>query len=203
LATEEFIRNFVQNEHALYLDLDGYDCGISEDTIFVRDKLANEVAELERKGLRISLETRTSPSYYIATIGLLVMAFYFAVFFMRDALGNDMWILAMLGLFLSPFLLRRVTSGFRIVAYYFALCTIFTLTVGSWKQNKLGSGVIIFFVLGITPYVASRVFLRIWRETTVTLSSDRTVTLTCPDPKARALIRALQGASPSGGGLSI
>ena len=138
------------------------------------------------------MERRTSPSYYLATVGLLVMAFYFSVFFMRDALGNDFWLLAVLGLYVVPFIMRRFTSGYRIIGYYFVLCTLFSLLVGSWKENQLGSGVLIFYVVGILPYVGSRVFLRIWAETKVTLSSgDQSVELVCQADAASRLSRAL------------
>ena len=191
MNTQDFIREFVHNDRSVYVDLGNYDCGVSEDNVYIRDKLANDVTQLRRTGIRVSATTRISPSYYIAAVGLLVMAFYFTVFFMRDALGGDVWIFAMLGLFIIPFIMRRFISGYRIIVFYFVLCIAFSLTVGSWEENELGSGVLIFYVIGIMPYVASRVFSKIWTETSLVLSSDHSVSLSCPDVKVRGLMRAL------------
>ncbi len=171
LQSQDFIRDYVRKEGAAYVDLGNYDCGASSERVYVRDKLANQVEDLDRSGLEYSAETRIHHAYYLATAGLFVMAFYFSVFFMRDALGDDIWLLAISGLYVLPFLMRRFTSGFRIVVYYFAICTVFSLLVGSWKENDLGSGVLIFYVVGITPYIASRIFKRIWTEARVVISS--------------------------------
>jgi hypothetical protein len=198
--SQDFIRQFARNDQAVYVDLGNHDCGISEEKIYVRDKLANAVSELGRSGLRVSSKTRVGTSYYLAAIGLLILAFYFSVFFMRDALGDDIWVLVLLGVYVSPFVMRRFTSGFRIVGFYFALCTVFALTVGSWKDNELGSGVLVFFAVGVLPYVASRVFYRIWTEASLVLSAqDGEMTFTCPAEKLPGLLRALEGAETGPG----
>ena len=199
LNAQDFIREFVRSERARYVDLGNYDLGLGPEAIYVRNKLDNNVKELRRGGVQISHKRKVSPSYYIAAVGLLVMAFYFSVFFMRDALGNDLWLLAILGLFLSPFLLRLVTSGFKVIGLYFVLCILFSMTVGSWEDNQLGSGVIIFFVVGLMPYVSSKVFGRIWTESMLVLSSgpDK-VELKCPESKLGP-IRRLLSEGPSSG----
>jgi len=196
LNTQDFIREYVRNDKAQYFDLGNYDCGVSDDQVFVRDKRANDVTELSRSGLAVSSTTRIDRSYYLAAVGLLVMAFYFSLFFLRDALGNDIWIFAILGLFISPFIIRRFTSGFKVIGLYFALCIMFSVTVGSWKENDLGSGVIIFYIVGIAPYVGSRIFTRIWTVTRLELySSDGGIAFACPEARARGLLRALRQAS--------
>lgn len=197
MNTQDFIREYVRNKEAQYFDLGNYDCGVSDDRIFVRDKRANDVTELTKSGLAISSTTRIERSYYLAAAGLLVMAFYFSVFFLRDALGNDIWIFAILGLFISPFIMRRFTSGFKVIGLYFALCIIFSVTVGSWKENDLGSGVLIFYIVGIAPYVGSRIFSRIWTETRLELCSPKGgIAFACPESRARGLLRVLK--QPSG-----
>lgn len=196
MNTQDFIREYVRNDKAQYFDLGNYDCGVSDDQVFVRDKRANDVTELSRSGLAVSSTTRIDRSYYLAAVGLLVMAFYFSLFFLRDALGNDIWIFAILGLFISPFIIRRFTSGFKVIGLYFALCIMFSVTVGSWKENDLGSGVIIFYIVGIAPYVGSRIFTRIWTVTRLELySSDGGIAFACPEARARGLLRALRQAS--------
>ena len=196
MNTQDFIREYVRNDKAQYFDLGNYDCGVSDDQVFVRDKRANDVTELSRSGLAVSSTTRIERSYYLAAVGLLVMAFYFSLFFLRDALGNDIWIFAILGLFISPFIIRRFTSGFKVIGLYFALCIMFSVTVGSWKENDLGSGVIIFYIVGIAPYVGSRIFTRIWTVTRLELySSDGGIAFACPEARARGLLRALRQAS--------
>jgi len=192
LNAQDFIRSFVANEFASYVDLGQYDCGISETDLYIRDKSENTVTQLSRDGLSVSWENRINRSYYLATVGLLVMAFYFSVFFMRDALGNDVCLLAVLGLYVAPFIMRKFASGYKIIGYYFALCILFSFLVGSWKENQLGSGVLIFFVVGVLPYVGSRVFLRIWAETRVTLrSGDKSLSLVCQADAAERLSKAL------------
>jgi len=192
LNAQDFIRDYVCNNRAQYFDLGNYDCGISDDKIFVRDKRANDVTELPRSGLEVSATMRVQRSYYLAAVGLLVTAFYFSVFFFRDALGNEIWIFAVLGIYLSPFIMRRFTSGFKVIGLYFALCILFSLTVGSWRENELGSGVLIFYTIGLAPYVGSKVFSRIWTETRLSLSSGETrLALTCPEADARALLKTL------------
>jgi hypothetical protein len=184
LNTHDFIREFVRNEKARYIDLGNYDMGMVSETVYVRSKLDNDVKQLDRRGISISHTTRVSPSYYIAAVGLLVMAFYFSVFFMRDALGDDLWLVAILGIFLSPFLFRFFTSGFKVIGLYFALCVIFSVSVGSWQENQFGSGVLIFYVIGLLPYLASRIFKKIWSESLLVVSSgpDR-IELKCPESK--------------------
>lgn len=197
MNTQDFIREYVRNDKARYFDLGNYDCGVSDDRVFVRDKRANDVTELSRSGLALSSTTRTERPYYLAAVGLLAMAFYFSLFFLRDALGNDVWIFAILGLFISPFIMRRFTSGFKVIGLYFALCIMFSVTVGSWKENDLGSGVVIFYIVGIAPYVGSRIFTRIWTVTRLKLSSpEGGIAFACPEVRARRLLRALR--EPSG-----
>lgn len=192
MNAQDFIREFVHKDRDNYVDLGDYDFGVSVDEVYVRNKLANEVTELRRAGLSISHERKVSPSYYIAALGLLGMAFYFSVFFMRDALGDDILILAVLGLYVSPFIFRRFTSGFKVIGLYFAACILLALTVGSWEENQLGSGVVIFFVIGLTPYVASKVFARIWTESDLLLSSaGRELKLRIEEAKIRSLTKAL------------
>ena len=94
------------------MDLGSYDFGISDEEVYVRDKQANEVTRLRRAGLSVSHERKVNPSYYIAVFGLLALAFYFSIFFMRDALGDDVLILVIFGLFISPFFFRRFRQAF-------------------------------------------------------------------------------------------
>jgi len=193
LNTQDFIRQYVCNDKAQYFDLGNYDCGVSDDRVFVRDKRANDVTELTRSGLAISSITKIERSYYLAAVGLLVMAFYFSLFFLRDALGNDLWIFAILAIFISPFIMRRFTSGFKVIGWYFVLCIIFSSTVGYWRENDLGSGVVIFYIVGIAPYVGSRIFSRIWTVTRLELSSpEGGIAFACPEARARGLLRALR-----------
>lgn len=192
MNSQDFIRNFIHNDEATYVDLGNYDFGVSTDEVYVRDKLANEVTGLKRADLSVSHERKVNPSYYIAVIGLLTLAFYFSVFFLRDALGDDLLILVIFCLYISPFIFRRFTSGFKVIGLYFTVCILFALTAGSWQENQLGSGVIIFFVIGLTPYVASKVFARIWTESDLLLSSVGTeLTLRIEESRMGPLMRAL------------
>jgi hypothetical protein len=190
LNTQDFIREFVRNEKARYIDLGNYDMGMGSESVYVRSKLDNDVMQLDRSGIRISHTTKVSPSYYIAAVGLLAMAFYFSVFFMRDALGDDLWLVAILGIFLSPFLFRFFTSGFKVIGLYFAVCILFSVSVGSWQENEFGSGVLIFYVIGLLPYLASRIFRKIWSESLIVFSSgpDR-IELKCPESRVGAVRR--------------
>jgi len=191
LNTQDFVRDFVHGDPSRYVDLGNYDCGATESKIYVRDKRTNTVEEMQKSGVRVQRKTRVSPSYYLAVFGLLALAFYFSVFFLRDALGEDIWLLGLLAIYVLPFIVRRFTSGFKVLGIYFAACIVFSLTVGSWQENEFGSGVLIFFLVGIAPYIVSKVFRRIWTEVSVELSSDRNAVLSIPQEKVRPLVRLL------------
>jgi hypothetical protein len=192
LNTQDFIREFVHKDSDSYVDLGNYDFGLSDDEVFVRDKRTNDITELSRDNLFVSHERKVNPSYYLAVFGLLTLAFYFSIFFLRDALGEDILILVVLGLYLSPFVFRLFTSGFTVIGLYFALCIVFSLTVGSWEENQLGSGVVGFFVIGLAPYVASKIFVRIWTESDLLLSTpDRELEIRIEETKIGRIMRAL------------
>jgi hypothetical protein len=196
LNSQDFIREFVHNGGGNYIDLGNYDFGLSSEEVHVRDKLANEVTSLRRAGIVLSHERKVNPSYYIAVLGLLTLAFYFSIFFLRDALGDDLLLVAVFALFISPFVFRRFTSGFRVIGLYFAVCILLSLTVGSWEENKLGSGVIIFFLVGLAPYVASKIFARIWTESDLILSSaGKDLKIRIEEAKVGPIRRALEGSA--------
>jgi hypothetical protein len=166
------------------LDLGKWDVGISEDQLAVRSKLGNTVVSFPREGLHVEAGLRRRLGYYVAPSALFVLAFYFTALFMYEAFSHEWELLAVLPLFLSPFIIRRFTSGFRVIGYYFAISTVFSFTVGSYKDNPYGSGVVLFFVLGLIPYIASKVMVPVWEEEEVTLSSGPTrYSFVCPPSK--------------------
>lgn len=198
MNTQDFIREFIHRYSENYVDLGNYDFGLSDNEVYVRDKRTNDITELSRDNLSVSHERKVNPSYYIAVFGLLTLAFYFSIFFLRDALGDDLLILVVLGLYLSPFIFRRFASGFTVIGLYFALCIVISLTAGSWEDNQFGSGVIIFFVIGLAPYVASKIFARIWTESDLLLSTpDRELEIRIEETKIARIMRVLDSESNS------
>ncbi len=189
LNTQDFVRDFIHQGKGRYVDLGNHDCASSEGVIYIRNKIENRVDEFGKKKLRIDYRERMNPLYYLASASLMVMAFYFAALFMGDSLRGDIWLLVLAVLFISPFVIRRFISGFQVIGIYFTICILFSVTVGSWQENELGSGVLIFFVVGLSPYVASRLFARIWREAYVELSGNGSLSFTCPQEKLGALLR--------------
>lgn len=160
--------------------------------VAVRSKQENSVVSFPRKALFVEAEERKRLAYYLAPIAMFVLAFYFSAIFLHEAFENEWELLLLPPVFLSPFLIRRFVQGFHVLGYYFLISIFFSLTIGSWKGNPYGSGIIIFFILGLLPYILSKVFIHIWEEARLIFScgSER-YTFTCSKRKAEKIRKTL------------
>jgi len=90
-----------------------------------------------------------------------VFASWFTVLCLIEAFKNWWESLFIPAIFISPFIVRLFIRGFKVLAVYFIVASVFALSVGSWRGNPFGSGVVMFFALGIMPYILSRELPRI------------------------------------------
>jgi hypothetical protein len=188
----EFLWDFVRNDKSIYIDLGRWDLGIGEEEVAIRSKIDNRVSSFPRKSVDLASKTRHRLGFYAAPIGAFVLAFYFSVLFLHDAFQYEWELLILIPLYLSPFLMRVFTSGFRVIGYYFALSTFFSLTIGSHEGNPFGSGVILFFLIGLLPYLFYKILIPLWEEHLITLShGPSSLTFTCSRSQARRIMSLL------------
>ena len=176
----------------VYLDLGNWDLGIGENVVAARSKIDNKVLTFPKNQVEITSHTRRRLGFYVAPFGAFILAFYFSVLFLHEAFQHEWELLILIPLYLSPFLMRTFTSGFRVIGYYLGVSTIFSLTIGSHEGNPFGSGVIIFFLIGLLPYIFFKVLIPLWEEHLITLSHGPTkLTLTCSKSKAKRITNLL------------
>ena len=90
-----------------------------------------------------------------------VFASWFTVLCLLKAFKNWWESLFIPAIFISPFIVRLFIRGFKVLAVYFIVASVFALSIGSWRGNPFGSGVVMFFALGVMPYILSRELPRI------------------------------------------
>jgi hypothetical protein len=186
----EFLRDFVRNDsESVYIDLGRWDLGIGEEEVAVRSKIDNRVSAFPRRDVELLSKTRHRLGFYVAPIGAFLLAFYFSVLFLHEAFQHEWELLILIPLYLSPFVMRMFVSGFRVIGYYFAISILFSLTIGSHEGNPFGSGVIIFFLIGLLPYLFYKILIPLWEEHVITLShGPSSLTFTCSRNQAKRIL---------------
>ena len=127
---------------------------------------SNNLEPPGRINYRLLTETRRRSVIrtYFAVTATFVTACLFSYIGLFDALSNWWEILIVFGIFSSPFLIRRFTQGFMVIGIYYLIVAVFSMTFGTWQTNTYGSGVIIFFTLGLSPYIFSKILLPVYRS---------------------------------------
>jgi hypothetical protein len=123
-----------------------------------RGEVACPASEPKRK---VVITGSAKAKTVMAATAWFVFATWFTVLCLIRAFENWWESLFIPAVFISPFIVRLFIRGFKVLAVYFIVASVFAWSVGSWKGNPFGSGVVMFFALGIMPYILSRELPRI------------------------------------------
>ncbi len=196
----EFIAQFIEGRQGTHVNTGRFDCGVTAGSLFLRDKVTNQVSEFQRPGLKIVTEESVSRLYYGLVAGLLLLTVTFSAMFTLKIVELDrsefqayLLFAVLLAIYLSPFAIRLVLSGYKVVVLYFSLCAAFALVAGSWERYVPAEGFAALLAIGILPYLGSRLFRNIWTETHIDIrGKNGGATLGCSQTAARKLMRALK-----------
>jgi hypothetical protein len=93
---------------------------------------------------------------------------------------------------ISPFLARILTVGFKVLVLYLVFCGIFSTSIDYVFSFPYYGIDWMVYVIGMMPYIVSRIFIGVWVENDLVLESGGVIfEVKLSDDRFRALKKAL------------